>query len=185
MDLPLARKLSIPYFLLQSLLECGTKLNAGVPDQLAHHGLIKLLVEDALNTYIILIAWEIFINMSRDDDIRTLVENISPSSNDEGDQTEEIEKNNDEVAQDIQAEGKIEEKQGKKKEFDKTNEPKAEKETTSTTDKGKRTKFGKKKAKKAQKNISTTKAGTQQEKEKTHPEISVTQEETVDIDKLT
>jgi len=44
MDLPLARKLNLPYFLLQSLIECGTKLNAGVLDQLAHHGLIKLLV---------------------------------------------------------------------------------------------------------------------------------------------
>ena len=40
-DLPLAKKLSIPYLLLQSLIECGTKLNEGIPDQLAHHGLIN------------------------------------------------------------------------------------------------------------------------------------------------
>jgi len=44
MDLPTTRKLSLPYFLLQSLIECGTKLNAWVPNQMAHHGLIKLLV---------------------------------------------------------------------------------------------------------------------------------------------
>lgn len=31
-DLPLAKKLSIPYFLLQSLIECGTKLNEGILD---------------------------------------------------------------------------------------------------------------------------------------------------------
>lgn len=61
MDLPLTRKLSIPYFLPQSLIECGTNLNAGVPDQLAHYGLIKQMVEDALHTYTIPIAWEIFI----------------------------------------------------------------------------------------------------------------------------
>ena len=58
MDLPAIRKLSLPYFLLQSLIECSTKLNAGIPDQLAHHGLIKLLVEDTLHTYTIPIASE-------------------------------------------------------------------------------------------------------------------------------
>jgi len=109
MEFPPARKLSIPYFLLQSLIECGTKLNAGVPDQLAHHGLIKLLVENALHTYTIPIAWEIFRNMSRDDNIRTLAQNINPSSSDEGEKIEEIVKNIDEGAQDIQAKGKIEE----------------------------------------------------------------------------
>ena len=171
MDLPPARKLSIPYFLLQSLVECSTKLNAGVPGQLAHHGLIKILVEDDLHTYTIPISWEIFINMSRDDNIRTLAKNIS---SDEGYKTEEIEKNNDEGAQDIQAEGKTEDEQKEKEEFDKTTEPKTEKETTTKIEKEKRKTIGKKKAKKAQKKIATAKVGTQQEKEKTHPEISVT-----------
>ena len=77
MDLPAVRKLSLPYFLLLSLIECGTKLNAGVPDQLAHHGLIKLLVEDALLTYTIPIALEIFRNMSRKDDIKNLAGDLS------------------------------------------------------------------------------------------------------------
>ena len=44
MDLPVENKLSLPYFLLQSLIECATKLKEGTPDQVAHHGLIKLLV---------------------------------------------------------------------------------------------------------------------------------------------
>jgi hypothetical protein len=88
MDLPPAIKLSIPYFLLQSLIECGTKLNEGIPDQLAHHGLIKLLVEDSLHTYTVPISWEIFRNMCRDDNIRTLAENITPSSSEEGEHTE-------------------------------------------------------------------------------------------------
>jgi len=110
MDLPPVRKLNLPYFLLQSLIECGTKLNARVPDQFSHHGLIKLLVEDALHTYTIPIAWEIFRNMSRDDDIKTLTNDIKPSSNDKEEKTEEIEKKNNEEAQDIQTEGKTEEK---------------------------------------------------------------------------
>ena len=70
MDFPPAKKLSIPYFLLQSLIECGTRLNEGIPNQLAHYGLVKLLVEDFLHTYIVPIAWETFKNMSKDDNIK-------------------------------------------------------------------------------------------------------------------
>jgi len=55
-------------------------MNEGIPDQLANHGLIKLLVEDALHTYIVPISWEIFPNMSQDDNIRVLAKNITPSS---------------------------------------------------------------------------------------------------------
>lgn len=105
-DLPPAKKQSIPYFLLQSLIECGTKLNEAILDQLAHHGLIKLLVEDSLHTYTIPISWETFRNMSREDNIRTLIENITPSSSEEGEQIEEMEKKNDEGAQDVQEKAK-------------------------------------------------------------------------------
>jgi len=81
--LPPEKKLSIPYFLLQSLIECGTKLKEGTLDHLAHHGLIKLLVEDALYTYTIPLSWEIFCNMSKDDDIRILAEELTSSSSEE------------------------------------------------------------------------------------------------------
>lgn len=47
--------------------------------------------------------------MSKDDNIITFAQNINPSSSDEGEQTEEIEKNIGEGALDIQAEGKTEE----------------------------------------------------------------------------
>lgn len=83
MDLPTERKLSIPYFLLQSLIECATKLREGTPDKLAHHGLIKLLVEDALHTYTVPLSWEIFRNISKDDDIRILAEELTSSSSEE------------------------------------------------------------------------------------------------------
>ena len=81
--------------------------------------------------------------------MRTLAENINPSNSDEGEKTEEIEKNIDQGAQDIQAEGKTEEEQKEQEEFDKTTKPKTEKVKTTKIKKGKRTRIDKKKAKKA------------------------------------
>ena len=104
MDLPASKELSLPYFLLQSLIECGTKFNVGVPDQLAHHGLVKLLVEDALHTYTIPIAWEIFRNMTREDDIKTLTDDLSPFDSEDEEEKEELEKEIHEEAQNIQVE---------------------------------------------------------------------------------
>lgn len=83
MDLPSEKKLSIPYFLLQSMTECATKLREGTPDQIAHHGLIKLLVEDALHTYTVPLSWEVFRNMSKNDDIRVLAVEFTSSSSEE------------------------------------------------------------------------------------------------------
>ena len=69
---------------------------------MAHHGLIKLLLEDALHTYTVPISWEIFRNMSRDDNIRVLAENITASNSEEEEHIEKGEKTNDEETQDIQ-----------------------------------------------------------------------------------
>lgn len=82
-DLPVENKLSIPYFLLQSLIECATKLKEGIPDQVAHHRLIKLLVEDALHSYKVPLSWEAFRNLTRDGDIRMLTEESGSSSSEE------------------------------------------------------------------------------------------------------
>lgn len=96
MDTPTPQKLSIPYFLLQSLIDSSINLKAGGLDQLAHHGLIKLLVEEALHTFTIPIAWEIFRNMTREDDIKALTCDLSPSESEgeeqkgeEGEETKE------------------------------------------------------------------------------------------------
>jgi len=137
-------------------------------------------VEDALHTYTAPISWETFRNMSREDNIRTLVENITPSNSEEGEHTEEIEKNNDEGAQDIQAKGKTEEAQEEHKEIGKTAEPKIEEETTAKTPREKRIESRKEKAEKAQMKAATAKVGTQKEKGKPHPEISTIQTETGD-----
>jgi len=90
MDTPTPQKLSIPYFLLQSLIDSSIKLKARGPDQLAHHGLIKLLVEEVLHNFTIPIAREIFRNMTREDDIKALTYDHSPSES-EGEEQEEEE----------------------------------------------------------------------------------------------
>ena len=59
-------------------------------------------------------------------------------------------------------------------------EPKTEEETTAKTPREKRMQSRKEKAGKAQMKATPAKAGTQKQKEKTHPEISATQIETVD-----
>lgn len=80
---------------------------------MAHHGLIKILVEDALHTYTVPISWEIFRNMPRDDDIRILAEDITSSNSEEGEHIEEGKKTNGEGTQDIQAQQGQKEKGGK------------------------------------------------------------------------
>lgn len=87
MDLPSEEKLCIPYFLLQSMTECATKLREGTPDQIAHHGLIKLLVEDALHTYIVPLSQENFRNMTKDEDIRMLSKELTSSNSEEKEKT--------------------------------------------------------------------------------------------------
>jgi len=82
-DLPVEKRLSIPYFLLQSLMECVTKLKEGIPDQVAHHGLIKLLVEDALHSYKVPLAWEAFRNLTKAGDIKMMTEERSSSSSED------------------------------------------------------------------------------------------------------
>ena len=123
MDLPSEKKLSIPYFLLQSMTECATKLREGTPDQMAHHGLIKLLVEDALHTYTVPLSWEVFRNMTKDDDIRVLAEELTSTSSEEKGpiQTEKKEKGQETMAKAPKKEhkGKQEKNQAAKTEGDK------------------------------------------------------------------
>jgi len=88
MDTPAPQKLSIPYFLLQSLIGSNTKVQAGNSEQLAHHGLIKILLEEALHTFTLPIAWEVFQNMTVEDDIKALTYDVSPISNEEEEQQE-------------------------------------------------------------------------------------------------
>lgn len=46
-DLPTNQRLNVPYFLLQSIIDMSQKVQEGKHHKLAHHGLIKLIMEDA------------------------------------------------------------------------------------------------------------------------------------------
>lgn len=107
MDFPTEKKLRIPYFLLHLLIECRKKLKEGTLDQLAHHGLIKLLVEDALHTHTIPLSCDIFCNMSKDDDIWILAKELTSSSSEEKEHIEAERKNNVKEAKGKKTQGKI------------------------------------------------------------------------------
>ena len=47
-ETPVHQRLKIPYFLMQSLREPKNKVKEGNSQQLIHHGLIRILIEDAL-----------------------------------------------------------------------------------------------------------------------------------------
>ena len=57
---PPYHRLSIPYFLLQSLIDSSIKVQEGDSQQLAHHGLIRILIEDSLQNLRIPIQWLVF-----------------------------------------------------------------------------------------------------------------------------
>lgn len=62
-DTPPQNILNIPYFLLQAVKDMSMKVQKGNHQQLAHHGLIRPIIEDALQNLKIPITWEIFKDM--------------------------------------------------------------------------------------------------------------------------
>jgi len=88
-------------------------LQEGTPNQLAHHGLIKLLVEAALHTYTVPLSWEIFRNMSKDDDIQILAEELTSSSSEEREHIEAENKTKGKETHDRPPQEEQEEKQEK------------------------------------------------------------------------
>lgn len=50
---------------------------------MAHHGLVKLLVVDALHSYKVPLLWESFRNLTREGDIKVLMEETGSSSSEE------------------------------------------------------------------------------------------------------
>ena len=78
-ETPPHHRLSIPYFLLQSLVDTSIKVQEGNHQQLAHHGLIRIIIEDALHNLRNPIQWEIFKDMQTEEDIKALTYDISPT----------------------------------------------------------------------------------------------------------
>jgi len=80
---PVHQRLNIPYFLMQSLIDSSSKVKEWKFQQLAHHRLIKIIIEDALQNLRIPITWSFFKYLPTEDDIKTLTYDVSPSINEE------------------------------------------------------------------------------------------------------
>ena len=65
-DFPSHQGMNIPQFLLQSIRDMRQMCREGKYQHLAHHGLIKLIVEDALKNLKIPMLWCSFIDMDRE-----------------------------------------------------------------------------------------------------------------------
>jgi len=83
------QRLSIPYFLMRSLIDSNNKVREWNSQKLAHHGLIRILIEDALQNLKIPITWSAFRDLPTEDDIKTLTYDVSPSISEEEAKEEE------------------------------------------------------------------------------------------------
>lgn len=83
------QRLSIPYFLMQSLIDSSNKVKEGNSQQLAHHGLIRILIENALQNLRIPIKQSAFRDLPVEDDIKTLIYDVSPFVSEEEAKQEE------------------------------------------------------------------------------------------------
>lgn len=91
-DTPPQNRLSIPYSLLQSVIDISMKVQEGNHQQLAHHGLITLIMEDALQNLRIPITWAIFKDMQTKEDIKALeYDKIPTDSETDEEETEKYE----------------------------------------------------------------------------------------------
>ena len=78
--------------------------------QLAHHGLIRILIEDALQNLIIPIQWLVFIDMQVEEGIKSLTYDVSPTVSEE--EEEETEAEEEEVEQEEEETEREEEEVG-------------------------------------------------------------------------
>lgn len=69
-ETPVHQRFSIPYFLMQSLMDSSNKVKKGNSQPLAHHGLIRILIENALLNPSIPITWIAFNELPAEDEIR-------------------------------------------------------------------------------------------------------------------
>ena len=177
MDISKPQKLSIPYFLLQSLIDASIKLKAGSPYQLAHHGLIKLLVEEALHTFTIPITWEIFRNMIGEYDIKALTYDLSPYESEreeqKGEDEEETKTEYEKEKPKIEEETKIEDEKEepeieKKKTREEKKEPRTEEKKTKTEEE--KTRAEKKEPRIEEEQAKIERKNTKPEKKKTKAE---------------
>jgi len=68
--IPIDKRINIPYFLLQFIIDMSLKFQEEKHQKLSHHGIIKLILEDALSQLKVPIKWSTF----RDMDIEVVIE---------------------------------------------------------------------------------------------------------------
>ena len=118
-DIPPQNRLSIPYFLLQSMIDMNIKVQEGKHQQLAHNGLIKVILEDALQNLRLPITWTTFREMQAGGAIQALEYDKSPTASERQEETEE--------------ENEEETQEGKQEEKEEENEEETEEETKEET----------------------------------------------------
>jgi len=106
----------------------------GNSEQLSHHGLISILIEDALQNLRTPITWAVFRDMSVEEDIKAPTYDVNPSvSEDEVKQEEEYTKGDedemDEEGADIEEHDEDEEEEGEEKEDDEETKDEIKEET--------------------------------------------------------
>ena len=131
---PPHQRLSIPYFLMQSLIDSSIKVKEGNSQQLAHHGLIRILIEDALQNLRTPITWSVFRDLPAEDDIKALTYDVSPIVSEEEvkQEEEDTEQDKDEMYEegaDIEEHDEAEEEEGEEKEVDEEIEDEIKEET--------------------------------------------------------
>ncbi len=109
-------------------------MKEGNSQQLAHHGLIRILIEDTLQDLRTPITWSVFRDMLAEDDIKALTYDISPTISEEEikQEEEDIEQDKDEMDEegaDIEEHDENEEEEGEEKEEDEETEEKIKEET--------------------------------------------------------
>ena len=132
-ETPPHQRLITPY-LLQSLIDSSIKVKEGNFQQLAYHGLIRILIEDALQNLRTPITWSVFRDMPAEDDIKALTYDVSPTvSEEEVKQEEEDTKGDedetDEEGADTEEHDEDEEEEEEEKEDDEEIEEEIKEET--------------------------------------------------------
>ena len=117
-ELPLSQRISVHHFLLHSIMDMSQKAREGKHQHLVHHGLMKLIMVDALNHLRIPFIWNKFVDMDRDTFIETqvLTPREAPTSSVRGREGKEKEEEGEKIEEEEAARTKEEERKIEEKE---------------------------------------------------------------------
>ena len=137
-ETPPQNRLSIPYFLLQLVIDMNIKVQEGKHQQLAHHGLTKIILEYALQNLRFLITLTTFRDMEVEGEIKALEYGKIPIASErdeeetkEEEEEEKEEESDEETKEDAREETdeQSEELEGEEKDKDKDEKENGKEET--------------------------------------------------------